>query len=275
MTESRPIPQEALDRLIDGELGVDEYRETLARLEQERGGWRRCALTFIETQAWHAEMASIRCQLDVEPAQAHPSRSARRRWKVFGVALAMAASFLAALAIGNWLGTGRRPFQPAARTVPLAGVTPDSFHQLPPRETSVPRDLPDVLPVAGTSERDAVQPGARASRPHCDAAAAGTSKRDAVPPVEQGHVWLAYQDQTDQQPKQLELPLVEWSPSRDWMLSPHSSPVPRDVQQILRRTGRQLRLQRQLVPMETRDGRCVVIPIEHVELSAYDGQLYQ
>ena len=43
----------------------------------------------------------------------------------------------------------------------------------------------------------------------------------------------------------------------------------------IRRNGRQLRLQRQLVPMETRDGRCVVIPIEHVELSAHDGQLYQ
>ena len=32
------------DRLVDGELTTDEYREMLTTLDEEPGGWRRCAM---------------------------------------------------------------------------------------------------------------------------------------------------------------------------------------------------------------------------------------
>ena len=39
------------DRLADGELGDEQRRELLARLDHEPDGWRRCALAFLEDQA--------------------------------------------------------------------------------------------------------------------------------------------------------------------------------------------------------------------------------
>ena len=46
-----------LDRLVDGALPGDERRALFARLELEPDGWRRCALAFLEAQAW-SEAAS-------------------------------------------------------------------------------------------------------------------------------------------------------------------------------------------------------------------------
>ena len=41
-----------IDRLVDGELSRVERRELLKRLESEPDGWRRCALAFLENQAF-------------------------------------------------------------------------------------------------------------------------------------------------------------------------------------------------------------------------------
>lgn len=40
------------DRLVDGELSADERRLLLASLDDRPGGWRRCALAFLEAQSW-------------------------------------------------------------------------------------------------------------------------------------------------------------------------------------------------------------------------------
>ncbi len=48
-----------LDRLVDGELGVDERRELLAVFDNEPGAWRRCALAFLESQAWRWQLARL------------------------------------------------------------------------------------------------------------------------------------------------------------------------------------------------------------------------
>ena len=40
------------DRLVDDELSEEERRELLGRLDDEPGGWRRCALAFLEVQCW-------------------------------------------------------------------------------------------------------------------------------------------------------------------------------------------------------------------------------
>src|SRR5437773_2733963 len=50
-----------LDRLTDGEVPEPQRRALLSRLEQSPGGWRRCALAFLEAQAWREalEPASI------------------------------------------------------------------------------------------------------------------------------------------------------------------------------------------------------------------------
>src|SRR5262249_42904345 len=46
-------------RLVDGELANDERSELLRRLESEPDGWRRCALAFLEAQAWRDSLAEV------------------------------------------------------------------------------------------------------------------------------------------------------------------------------------------------------------------------
>ncbi|REJ64684.1 MAG: hypothetical protein DWQ31_20560 [Planctomycetota bacterium] len=112
--------EEALDRLVDGEMDEAERRELLRSLDGADDGWRRLALAFVEAQTWRGDLGLLVAEgaapapgatatatsastsrADVEPA---PSR--------FGgtprLLLAMAASFLVALVIGLQFRTSPR-----------------------------------------------------------------------------------------------------------------------------------------------------------------------
>src|SRR5574340_373427 len=85
-----------LDQLVDDELGETERRDLLVKLDAEPDGWRRCALAFLEAQAWRRTIASM---VRREPApQGAASKAVQRSaglrpgWTL----LAMAASFLMA-----------------------------------------------------------------------------------------------------------------------------------------------------------------------------------
>src|SRR5205823_4263901 len=62
--EGKPLNEGNLDEhlfdlLADGELTDESRRELLGRLDRESDGWRRCALAFLEAQAWRGESRSI------------------------------------------------------------------------------------------------------------------------------------------------------------------------------------------------------------------------
>ncbi len=70
MTNPTPQPDNArFDRLVDGELSSAEYQALLAALDEEPGGWRRCALSFLEAQALERELGSLRRER-IEPVAA-------------------------------------------------------------------------------------------------------------------------------------------------------------------------------------------------------------
>ncbi len=87
------------DRLVDDELSERERRELLAGLDNEPGGWRRCALAFLESQCWKkAVRTPARHEEKAAPnriAAPKPLESHRPRWRShLGTLAAMAASFL-------------------------------------------------------------------------------------------------------------------------------------------------------------------------------------
>jgi hypothetical protein len=94
--------QARLDRLVDGELSSDEYRALLAAFDDEPGGWKRCALAFLESQALATELGVIRQRLSLndnrhdEPPVAPRRNSTWHEWSL----LAVAASFLVAFGLG-------------------------------------------------------------------------------------------------------------------------------------------------------------------------------
>jgi hypothetical protein len=91
-----------LDRLVDDEFAPDERRELLAALDDEPGAWRRCALAFLEAQAWRRQLA----RPAAEPAHAAsglailPAHRKNRR-ALWGACLAVAACLLVSFELGT------------------------------------------------------------------------------------------------------------------------------------------------------------------------------
>ncbi len=126
------------DRLVDGELSADEYRTLLASLDDEPGGWRRCALAFLEAQAIRRELTAVRTRDQSPPVPAKKQASdpidvAKFDWRL---PLGMAASFLAALTLGMTLPdlwrNGNAP-APTDRNIVQHKPATDTVPQLQPR----------------------------------------------------------------------------------------------------------------------------------------------
>ncbi len=95
-----------LDRLVDGELSKDERHQLLESFGKRPENWRRCALAFLEAQAWREEMKQVgrertAIQHAESPAPAVISKE-KSRLSSMAMWLAMAASLLVAFGLG-WL----------------------------------------------------------------------------------------------------------------------------------------------------------------------------
>ncbi len=122
LSMTKPGDDEArFDRLVDGELSPEEYKALLAALDDEPGGWRRCALAFLEAQALRQELPAVHCEVasggevrdrmnQKRAAQAAASPREAFHWQHW---LAMAASFLVALGLGialpDWWKAAEQP----------------------------------------------------------------------------------------------------------------------------------------------------------------------
>jgi hypothetical protein len=160
MNESHPptILDEQLDLLVDGALPPADRRALLLTLDAAPGGWRRCALAFLEAQAWRAALApagkkAAVADPDFDPLPLRPkARPGRSR-------LAPLARFAALLLVGFL--AGRLTFLPASQTGPAPLVVEADP---PPPAAKVPEAEPvEPEPVAYltlTSHDTAADPAA-------------------------------------------------------------------------------------------------------------------
>jgi hypothetical protein len=239
--EWNPLDDRTLDRLVDGALTAEERRALLARFEREPEGWRRCALAFLEAQAWCEALrpgsngadrneampdgrwptadpavmhldglrttglptpGQIRNKLSQQPAALN--RLAGLRWHS-----AVAAGLLAAFALG-WAARGRGLEAPIAQASPRA-VTPQhgepSFMAQPVRTTE-----------------SGLEPAAVSS------------------------------------------------PSL--AMAAHPLPLPGPIVKRLEREGYQVESRQRLVSMETRDGRRLAVPVDEVRVRFVKDRTY-
>ena len=120
------LDDSSLDRLVDGELSAAEYGELVSALDTAPDGWKRCALAFLEAQAWGGEMRAVRADLDRPPRlPSEPTTETTWRRPTWNGYLAMAASLLMAFGLGyalpgrpaGWTGT-RADLHFAAKSPP-------------------------------------------------------------------------------------------------------------------------------------------------------------
>ncbi|HVT29665.1 MAG TPA: hypothetical protein VHE81_16730 [Lacipirellulaceae bacterium] len=93
-----------LDRLVDGELAESERRQLLQSLDDQPGGWRRCALAFLEAQSWREELGQVAHAPSTKPTIAN-SVVSESRWSAGIQWLAIAATVMLAFGLG-WLQHG-------------------------------------------------------------------------------------------------------------------------------------------------------------------------
>lgn len=230
-----PEDQLLLDRLVDGEVTETERRDLLLRLERSPEGWRRCALAFLEAQAWRGEARAMA----TEPAYAtavpklQPAAQARAAWGGLGIWLpiATAAGFLLALGYVNWFSSA-------------PGVDPN--------------DPQNLRILAGQRIPDA------------HGASPGDSRRAA-----DDNLRLVVAPGPDGARQVVDVPLVEAGRMQEALFGPMAQQLPPEVVRMLEQQGNQVVRERRLVPIDLEDGRRVVVPMDQVEIRPVGMQAFQ
>jgi hypothetical protein len=144
--DGNPLEDRLIDRLVDGMLAGPERRAVLARLERDPDGWRRCALAFLEAQAWSEALRPVAVTAGV-PGRGHPTRESRAEDSPRPGAprralrpVAIAAGLLAAFALGWGVRDGRREAR-------LATIEPVRDR----RVVAAPAPVPEVVTAPRTS----------------------------------------------------------------------------------------------------------------------------
>lgn len=233
------------DRLVDGEMSREEYRRFLAGLEKQPDGWRRCALAFLEAQAWRQELGVVRA---TEPTLAQADvRPQRGGWYPWGARwLAVAASVALAFGVGRWWPErdARSPRSMDATASGRSGAGLGSMAVVAPSGGA--ESLPRMPVDRGRAIREPA-PASPDSRPLGEVelvsvAGDGDFHHSTRLPVQTSDEQSAG---NAAQGAEGTRPLAEW----------------------LRKLGREVELREGVIPVVLPDGRRVLVPVEHLELT--------
>jgi hypothetical protein len=248
------------DRLVDGELAESERRQLLATLDDEAGGWRRCALAFLEAQCWRESFDALRSpprhsaqdpkssgqEMAMVKNNATDAPTATASHRAFwsrhaGTLMAMAACFLAAF----WISSLMRPKSVGPSPAPsdLIGQIADA------------RRLPDVV--------EATQPAGDAAAVMPRDPASQASDSLATP---WRMVTVAAPSASAASGAPLRLPAMERDKLDPQWLRSLPPAMPNDIVQALGKSGHQVEQHRELVPVPLQDGRQLIVPVDQVDV---------
>lgn len=230
--DTHPADDHRFDLLVDGELSESNRRELLSGLDDEPGGWRRCALAFLESQLWEEEFgATVQ-----RPAEETPARRPARWPRLSGPAgtlLAMAATFVVALLLSSVLQGIWRAGSPAG------GPPVDEFVMTPGPAEADTKESPRQSP-------EEISPG--------------------QPAAPSGKVLVVELPGSEREGQTIRLLAEERARiDRGWVDS-LPSPVSPEVLEQFRRAGMRVEQRRGLLPLRMRDGRWLVVPRDQVDI---------
>jgi len=238
------IDQRLLDLLVDGELTEPERRDLLAKLDETPGGWRRCALAFLEAQCWKEGLGLVPRHLATQPHASPASRRPRSYWGKGVTVLAIAASFLIALALGGFL---RDAWRPPGRVGPgpMQFATVEGPQDAAAKPEQLESRQPDNVPTPGET---------------------GSPLRYVRLPLAGG---------PDGVGDSIRLPATETDSIDEAWLESLPRAIPAEVLEAFRRSGHQVHQQRGLMPFALEDGRQLVVPYDEVDIRYVGNTAYQ
>jgi hypothetical protein len=252
---------ELIDRMVDGGLTPAQLRRAVSELDTTPDGWRRCALSFIEAQAWGEAFRNLDgtvleglrppessdCTAPAMTSVLRPiptSGVISRRW--IGDALAAGIAIIA-FSLG-WLVHGLRNPVPSDRPANPAGLTA--------KVDPVPEP-----PVAVASE-----PPAASDTP--EPAPFSALPRDRIPMVQEvARLRIGTGD-----PNSPGIPILAGSGVNPQWLLQQPPPISDHQRAIWERQGYQLDQRRRVVSVPLGDGRRAAVPVDQVQVR-YVGQV--
>lgn len=220
-------PEDRFDRLVDGSLNPSEYRALLASFDNDPGAWRQCALSFLEAQALQQELRALQNTNDPQTLKSQAPHGNTTSAKVLSQWLAIAASFLAALAIGIY--------------------------------------APTFFASASNLLRRAKEPLPTGNLPMQAIVADHTSKAGESLPRRVGDLQLIV-DSDEQMPFRGQVPVFEIQENLDEILAREEAALSPELVDVFRRFGYEVRHEQQFVPAPLDDGRQVIVPVQGYEI---------
>ena len=136
--DEHAMEDERFDRLVDGELSRDEYDQLLSSLDEKPGGWRRCALAFLEAQALRKELLPPAGET-VDFPVTFPKHSSNR---LPGARLRLSLAVAAIILLAFGLGLTQRGWWPESEEVVLSN--PQLVDHQQDRPPDIGREQPGV-----------------------------------------------------------------------------------------------------------------------------------
>jgi hypothetical protein len=254
--DEMPLNNSQFDRLVDGELSERERRDLLARLDDESGGWRRCALAFLEAQCWKQTLGAMQ-KAGIRPAPAKaeqgrgtsrletptPGASSVRRRPRWTQQVATLAAMAACFFVAFWIGSAvhRSQLEPSDAPGQIAKTM-----VLKPAVVESPQTSQNLAGMA-TPRASAGQPWRMVTVSSPANSGGGAALR--VPAVERNNI--------DER----------WAESMP-------PAVPEDVMRALNRSGHEIEQHREYVPVPLRDGRQLVMPVDQVKVRYVGSDTY-
>jgi hypothetical protein len=239
---SAPIDGRLFDLLADGELDSMRRHDLLSRLDASPDGWRRCALAFLEAQAWRSD---VRVEFNARVAgksyshcrisDRNSPRAGARRWSM--LALALCVTFGA-----GWLMHAASNFRPDAD-----GVSQPAL-------------------VAGRESTPETGNGTTPLEPDEAASPRQTSMRMA------GILTLQVDDRG--QAREVRVPVLDASGIDVQRLLEQAPAARSPAVQALERRGHKVKMHRQLLTLDLKDGRKLFLPVDQMDVR-FANRVYQ
>ncbi len=248
-----------LDRLVDGELSEFQRRQLLASMDQRPEGWRRCALAFLEAQSWGSEFKLLSAN-SVRTAAAEKTAE----FIQIPPANLSAANLLAVPA-----QTSEQQLTPAVSSAPTERATrPVGFRWSTFWATAASillafvgmlylhGDLQFKSSGGGNSLVSHPQPGLNSGRGRTVAGGPQT-------------ITVAFPNQNGML-QTMQLPVVEGKSLDELMAGEQETGIPPQVLEYFRRSGQEVKQDRQIVPLQLQDGRRAFMPVNRVRVVPAD-----
>ncbi len=227
------VTRDEIDRLVESEMSQPQRRALIARIENGPGGWRRCALAFLEAQSWRksfrsflgtATAGSAPADVEIQPAATQRPRRVHRL-------SAVAAAIIVAFAVG--MGVGQR-------------WTADG--------QSVANHKPGLPAQPSTDRGDALPP---------QISAAESPSAQTVADNGEFH-FEGYVNYGNDNAGARAIPILSGPGLDDQWLADRPAPLSEYETQRLERLGWQVQQRRQLMKIQMTDGRTLTVPIDSV-----------